>query len=124
MTSISWSAQISRRAQLGWSTHGHSGVDVNLYAYPHDLAEPLMGGHENTDICDFIKETMLIDLGPVTADLNRRVASSRLSSPRLIRWSRNSKSWHKIDAGDRKGEHLKLKAYSVRLVIRCIQPGS
>lgn len=26
-------SQISRRAQVGWSTAGHSGVDVNLYAF-------------------------------------------------------------------------------------------
>lgn len=24
---------VSRRALIGWTTHGHTGVDVNLYAY-------------------------------------------------------------------------------------------
>ncbi len=41
------------RAQLGWATHGHSAVDVNLYAHGVD-AELLRGNHENTDIGDFI----------------------------------------------------------------------
>jgi len=24
---------VSKRAEIGWATHGHSGLDVNLYAY-------------------------------------------------------------------------------------------
>ena len=24
---------VSKRALIGWTTHGHTGVDVNLYAY-------------------------------------------------------------------------------------------
>ena len=41
----------SRRAQVGWSTHGHSGVDVNLYGYPRKLVAPYLGGNrENTEV--------------------------------------------------------------------------
>lgn len=41
----------SRRAQLGWSTEGHSGVDVNLYGYPRSLTSPYLGGNrENTEV--------------------------------------------------------------------------
>lgn len=64
---------ISRRAQVGWSTHGHSGVDVNLYAYGED-SEKLMGSHENTEIHDFIKEVMLLD-SSAEKDLLRCVPS-------------------------------------------------
>lgn len=50
----------SRRAQIGWSTEGHSGVDVNLYGYPRILTSPYLGGNrENTEvsrtICSFPK---------------------------------------------------------------------
>ena len=41
----------SRRAQIGWSTEGHSGVDVNLYGYPRALTSPYLGGNrENTEV--------------------------------------------------------------------------
>lgn len=41
----------SRRAQVGWSTEGHSGVDVNLYGYPRALTSPYLGGNrENTEV--------------------------------------------------------------------------
>jgi alkaline phosphatase len=41
----------SRRAQVGWSTEGHSGVDVNLYGYPRSLTSPYLGGNrENTEV--------------------------------------------------------------------------
>lgn len=39
---------ISKRAQIGWSTHGHSGVDVNIYGSKG--TERLVGNHENTDV--------------------------------------------------------------------------
>ncbi|EGG05233.1 uncharacterized protein MELLADRAFT_48897 [Melampsora larici-populina 98AG31] len=65
------SDMVSRRAQLGWSTHGHSAVDVNLYAWPPELTEPLRGNVENTYIGKFITDAMKIDLGVVTRDLNR-----------------------------------------------------
>ena len=35
---------------MGWSTHGHSGVDVNLYGYPPDLTKELFGNRENTEV--------------------------------------------------------------------------
>ncbi|KAK1072594.1 vacuolar alkaline phosphatase [Friedmanniomyces endolithicus] len=34
---------VSRRAQTGWSTHGHSGADVNIYSSDHFAAERLIG---------------------------------------------------------------------------------
>lgn len=41
----------SRRAQLGWSTEGHSGVDCNLYGYPRSLVAKTLGGNrENTEV--------------------------------------------------------------------------
>ena len=60
----------SRRAQVGWSTHGHSGVDVNLYGYPRALVAPYLGGsRENTEIGTFIADTMKLDLKQITDSL-------------------------------------------------------
>lgn len=54
-------SQISRRAQVGWSTAGHSGVDVNLYAYGYN-ATGLAGNRENTEIGKFIEHALGVEL--------------------------------------------------------------
>ena len=61
---------ISRRAQVGWSTHGHSALDVNIYASSPKHAKPLIGNHENTEIGDFIRDYLDLNLESVTGDLN------------------------------------------------------
>ena len=65
---------ISRRAQVGWTTHGHSAVDVNIYASSPKHASPLIGNHENTEIGDFIREYLDVDLEGVTKELNEKSA--------------------------------------------------
>ncbi|CAJ0912697.1 7761_t:CDS:10 [Entrophospora sp. SA101] len=59
----------SHRAELGWATHGHSGVDVNLYAYGDNI-DYLYGNHENTDIGEFIINYLGLDLNGITMKLN------------------------------------------------------
>ncbi|KAJ1937983.1 vacuolar alkaline phosphatase, partial [Kickxella alabastrina] len=59
---------ISNRAQIGWATHGHSAVDVNLYAYGNG-AEKLRGNHENTEIGKFIVDVLGLDLESVTTKI-------------------------------------------------------
>ncbi|KAJ3221456.1 hypothetical protein HK099_003499 [Clydaea vesicula] len=67
------SQMVSQRAQLGWATHGHSAVDVNLYAYGAQ-SHLLKGNHENTDIGTFISDYLELDLEVVTEKLkNQRV---------------------------------------------------
>ena len=46
---------ISRRAQTGWSTHGHSGADVNIYSSDAEAAKDLVGNHENTEVGEFLR---------------------------------------------------------------------
>jgi alkaline phosphatase len=58
-------------AQLGWATHGHSAVDVNLYAYG-PRSNQLRGNHENTEIGDFIVDALNLDLGSITKRLNKQ----------------------------------------------------
>ncbi|KAJ3088552.1 vacuolar alkaline phosphatase [Quaeritorhiza haematococci] len=60
---------LSNRAQVGWSTHGHSAVDVNLYAHGENFHE-LVGNHENTDIGDFIVRFLGLNLQKVTKMLS------------------------------------------------------
>ncbi|KAJ2003551.1 vacuolar alkaline phosphatase [Coemansia thaxteri] len=62
------STAISNRAQIGWATHGHSAVDVNLYAYGKD-AHLLRGNHENTDIGKFIVNVLGLDLDSVSSKI-------------------------------------------------------
>ncbi|KAI8085017.1 alkaline-phosphatase-like protein [Halteromyces radiatus] len=69
---------ISIRSQLGWTTHGHSGVDVNLYAYGQNLND-LRGSHENIEIGQFISEKLGLDLDDVTTRLNRADPSFHLT---------------------------------------------
>ncbi|KAK4057298.1 vacuolar alkaline phosphatase [Microbotryomycetes sp. JL221] len=63
---------ISRRAQVGWSTAGHSGVDVNLYAYGIN-ATGIAGNRENTDIGEHIAHMMGLNLDVVTLELNKNL---------------------------------------------------
>lgn len=46
---------ISKRSQTGWSTHGHSAVDVNIYASDRHAARKLQGNHENTEVGEFLR---------------------------------------------------------------------
>ncbi|KAG0243557.1 alkaline-phosphatase-like protein [Mortierella sp. GBAus27b] len=65
---------LSRRAMLGWTTHGHTGVDVNLYADgDEDGYRELLGNHENTDIGEAMVKYLKLDLGIVTWRLTRQV---------------------------------------------------
>jgi len=64
---------ISLRAQIGWSTHGHSAVDVNLYGSKG--TGELRGNHENTDVGKFLREYLSVDVNAVTEELISRANS-------------------------------------------------
>lgn len=46
---------ISRRAEVAWSTHGHTAADVNIYASDPIMAQRLVGNHENVEIGKFMQ---------------------------------------------------------------------
>jgi alkaline phosphatase len=71
LASYIFADMISRRAQIGWSTHGHSAVDVNIYGTAG--AEVLRGNHENTEIGEFLRDYLSLDLKKVTKELNQKV---------------------------------------------------
>jgi alkaline phosphatase len=69
---------VSRRAQIGWSTHGHSAVDVNIYGSAN--AGALRGNHENTEIGKFLREYLDVDVEDVTKELNEKSKSALFAS--------------------------------------------
>ncbi|KAI1810366.1 alkaline-phosphatase-like protein [Poronia punctata] len=72
---------ISIRAQIGWSTHGHSAVDVNIYSSGGPGTEALRGNVENTDVGKFLREYLDVDVGSVTKELKDKLSSTSKLSP-------------------------------------------
>ncbi|KAF7722432.1 hypothetical protein EC973_003134 [Apophysomyces ossiformis] len=70
---------VSLRAQLGWATHGHSAVDVNLYAYGEGV-DSLRGSHENIEIGHFIEKVLDLNLTDITTQLNKDNPHFQLST--------------------------------------------
>lgn len=60
---------ISRRARIGWSTHGHTAADVNIYSSGGKWAEPVSGNVENTDVGKFLREYLAVDVDEITKEL-------------------------------------------------------
>jgi len=80
-TTYTLAHMVSVRAHIGWSTHGHSAVDVNLYAYG-TMSSQLDGNMENTDIGKFIINAL--DLNLELVDLKRSFAEKgQISSAAL-----------------------------------------
>ncbi|KAI9684178.1 MAG: hypothetical protein M1829_003448 [Trizodia sp. TS-e1964] len=87
---------ISRRAQIGWSTHGHSAVDVNIYASDNADARLALGGnHENTEVGDFMRKYLELDLESVTKELREKGVGSWMGSrPVEGEWVGKVDSYH------------------------------
>lgn len=67
------------------ATHGHSGVDVNIYGTGLALAK-LSGNHENTDVGHFIKEYLELDLEAITKELTHGGVKSTDASHQDLSW--------------------------------------
>lgn len=63
---------ISRRSQTGWSTHGHSAADVNIYSSDPKAAMPLVGNHENTEVGEFLRNYLDVDVEAITKELREK----------------------------------------------------
>ncbi len=66
---------ISRRALVGWTSGGHTAVDVNLYAFGPGR-DRFVGHHDNTAVGLLIAELMGFDL-PAMTEAMRQAAGSR-----------------------------------------------
>lgn len=75
---------ISRRAQVGWSTHGHSAVDVNIYSTG---AKSLHGNHENTEIGDFLQSYLDVDVQPITEELVEKLKGFSIAGEHQTAWT-------------------------------------
>jgi alkaline phosphatase len=66
-------AMISLRAHVGWSTHGHTAVDVNVYSSGGPRAESIRGNVENTDVGRFLTEYLSVDVDEITKELRKKM---------------------------------------------------
>jgi alkaline phosphatase len=60
---------IAKRANIGFSTNGHTGEDVTLYVYAPDGVSQLTGTVENTDIALYMAKAMGVSLQEATSQL-------------------------------------------------------
>ncbi|WP_263788082.1 alkaline phosphatase [Salinibacter grassmerensis] len=59
---------VNRHALVGWTSHAHTAVDVNLYAYGPG-ANAFVGHHDNTAIARKLANLMNVDLEALTGTL-------------------------------------------------------
>ncbi|KAI5457753.1 alkaline-phosphatase-like protein [Mariannaea sp. PMI_226] len=64
---------ISRRAHIGWSTHGHTAVDVNIYSSGGHGTEKLRGNVENIEVGKFLHEYLDVDVEAITSELKEKM---------------------------------------------------
>ncbi|KAJ1938287.1 vacuolar alkaline phosphatase, partial [Linderina pennispora] len=63
---------VSARAHIGWTTGGHTGGDVGLYAYGAGTSD-LRGSYENVQISNYMAKYLGVDVGPVSKLLANEV---------------------------------------------------
>ena len=69
---------ISKRARVGWSTHGHSAVDVNVYSSGGPGTDKIRGNVENTEIGEFLREYLAVDVETITKELRKKTDSKKV----------------------------------------------
>ncbi len=65
---------VSVPALVGWTTLGHTAVDVNVYAFGPG-ADHFRGNHPNDFMGQTVARVLGLDLAPLTAELRRRFAA-------------------------------------------------
>ncbi|KAK0732809.1 alkaline-phosphatase-like protein [Apiosordaria backusii] len=68
-----FSKMVSIRARIGWSTHGHSAVDVNVYSSGGPGTEEIRGNVENTDVGGFLRRYLDVDVEEITRELREKM---------------------------------------------------
>ncbi|WP_380026232.1 copper amine oxidase N-terminal domain-containing protein [Effusibacillus consociatus] len=64
-------AVVAKHALVGWTGHGHSGVDVGIWGYGPAI-DALRGVHDNTDLAKVAAETIGVDLVEATKKLQAK----------------------------------------------------
>ncbi|KAH8801668.1 alkaline phosphatase [Xylogone sp. PMI_703] len=73
ISAYSFADMVSRRAQIGWSSHGHSAVDVNIYGSTG--TDALRGNHENIEVGKFLRRYLNVDVDSITEELKEKASS-------------------------------------------------
>lgn len=68
-----FAGMVSRRARIGWSTHGHSAVDVNIYSSGGPGTEKIRGNVENVEIGKFLREYLDVNVDEITTELQEKM---------------------------------------------------
>ncbi|KAM4062283.1 alkaline phosphatase domain-containing protein [Hirsutella rhossiliensis] len=94
ISTATFAAIISLRAHIGWSTHGHSAVDVNVYASGGPEVDKIRGNVENTDVGQFLSDYLDVDVDAITKELRHKMVrgpprSTEAEGPPL-KWSTGS----------------------------------
>ncbi|KAI9705245.1 MAG: hypothetical protein M1820_005243 [Bogoriella megaspora] len=93
---------ISKRAQLGWSSHGHTAADVNIYASNAEAANALRGNRENIEVGQFLREWLGVDVKTITKELKDKIGKieteegEELSSSRMIEYEQALREEEKL----------------------------
>ncbi|KAJ2059088.1 vacuolar alkaline phosphatase [Coemansia sp. S146] len=104
---------VSRLARISWSTDGHSGVDVGLYAYGRGT-EKLRGNYENTQVGEFLRDYLQVDLAPVTKGLSNQLTEQpgfewARAPPSIV--TRRNVDKHSSGSAAAAAHHAKLDSY-------------
>ncbi|CAG1986483.1 unnamed protein product [Fusarium graminearum] len=75
---VLFSALISLRAHIGWSTHGHTAVDVNIYSSGGPRTENIRGNVENTDVGKYLREYLEVDVDAITEELQDKMSKIKV----------------------------------------------
>lgn len=94
LSSYYFSDMVSRRARIGWSSHGHSAVDVNIYGSAG--SEALRGNHENVEVGKFLQDYLNVDVHSVTKELVEESKSFRIAGADQTGWSGKIPSEEKL----------------------------
>lgn len=70
---------VARRAIIGWTSNGHTAVDVNLYAYGPG-ASRFQGNHDNTFVGAALANLLDVDLQALTTQLREQVDPAATSA--------------------------------------------
>ncbi len=83
---------ISKRANIGWTTNGHTGEDVPLYIYAPDNCKKLSGVVENTAVADYMAELFGVDLAETTSRLFVKVRDAAEAKGAEVVWNDEDKN--------------------------------
>ena len=78
---------ISKRANIGWTTNGHTGEDIPLYIYAPEGCKKLSGVVENTAIADYMADLFGIKLPEVTDRLFVPVRAAAEAKGAEVEWN-------------------------------------